>query len=513
MGNILSLATFMPSIGAVILAIFLRGDDEFAQRNAKWVALATTLSTLLISLFILFGFDPTDTGFQMVEEHEWLLGFKYKLGVDGISLLLVMLTAFLMPIAVGACWNVTLRVKEYMIALMFFETLLLGAFLALDLLLLVLFMEATILPMMVFIGVWGGDQRVEAAIKFFLCWFFGSAVMLAAAGAIYVLAGTSDLPTLMDHQFATSAVEVLGLQVTGGAQTLLWLAVFVAFAVKLPLLPFHTWMPDAQQQAPTAGSMLLAALLVKLGGYGFLRISLPMFPLGSEVMGPFALWLGGIGILYAAIAALAQQDVKKLLAYSAVAQMGFVTVGIFSVNQQGIDGAIFQMLSHGFVSAAVFLCIGVLYDRLETTEIDAYGGLVKRMPTFALAFMLFTVASIGLPGTSGFVGVFLTLVGVFQTNTWVAVIAAAGLIFIAAHMLGLYRKVMMGDLIKESLKSIQDLSRREQVLLVPLAAMILLLGVYPSVVTDLIGPSVEALIEKYDLAISAHDVGDQTVKD
>lgn len=500
MGNLLSLTTFIPLLGALILALFLRGDDVAAQRNAKWVALATTVATFIVSLFIYFGFDPSNTGFQMVEEREWLLGLKYKMGVDGISVLFVMLTTFLMPLVIGACWGVGTRVKEYMIAFLILETLMLGVFMALDLILFYLFFEAGLIPMFLIIGIWGGANRIYASFKFFLYTFLGSVLMLVAMVAMFVDAGTTDIPTLMTHSFGTDTFSLLGIQIIGGAQTLMWIAFFASFAVKMPMWPVHTWLPDAHVQAPTAGSVVLAAILLKMGGYGFLRFSLPMFPVGSEVMGPLVLWLSAIAIVYTSLVALVQEDMKKLIAYSSVAHMGYVTMGIFAVNQQGIDGAIFQMISHGFISGALFLCVGVIYDRMHTREIDAYGGLVNKMPAYALIFMFFTMANVGLPGTSGFIGEFLTLMGIFQVNTWIAAFATSGVILSAAYALWLYRRVVMGDLIKESLKSITDMTGRERLIFTPLVVMTLLLGVYPALVLDVIGPSVAALVENYEAA-------------
>ena len=502
MDNVLSITTFIPLIAAAILAVFLRGEDEFAQRAAKWVAMVATLLTFIVSIAILAQFDPGDTGFQMVEEAPWLLDIKYKMGVDGISILFVMLTTFMMPITIAASWNVTHRVKEYMIAFLVLETLMLGVFMALDLVLFYLFFEAGLIPMFLIIGIWGGKQRIYASFKFFLYTFLGSVLMLVAIVAMYADAGTTDIVALMDHNFAFETFSLLGVQVIGGLQTLLFLAFFASFAVKMPMWPVHTWLPDAHVQAPTAGSVVLAAILLKMGGYGFLRFSLPMFPVGSEVLTPLVLWLSAIAIVYTSLVALAQEDMKKLIAYSSVAHMGYVTMGIFAANQQGIDGAIFQMLSHGFISGALFLCVGVIYDRMHTREIDAYGGLVQRMPAYALIFMFFTMANVGLPGTSGFIGEFLTLLGIFQANTWVALVATSGVIFSAAYALWLYRRVMLGELIKESLKSITDMSGRERAIMAPLVAMTLLLGVYPSLVTDIIGPSVEALIATYDTALA-----------
>jgi NADH-quinone oxidoreductase subunit M len=507
--NLLSIITFTPAIAALILAIFLRGEDEAAQANAKWVALAATMATFAASLIMLFGFDPQDTGFQFVEEHDWIMGFTYKMGVDGISILFVMLTTALMPITIGACWNVKHRVKEYMIAFLVLETLMIGVFTALDLVLFYLFFEAGLIPMFLIIGIWGGKDRIYAAFKFFLYTFLGSVLMLVAMIAMYVDAGTTDIPTLLQHQFSTETISLAGWQIIGGMQSLLFLAFFASFAVKMPMWPVHTWLPDAHVQAPTAGSVILAAVLLKMGGYGFLRFSLPMFPVASDIFAPLVLWLSAIAIVYTSLVALMQDDMKKLIAYSSVAHMGFVTMGIFAANQQGLDGAIFQMISHGFISGALFLAVGVIYDRMHTREIAAYGGLINRMPVYAAIFLLFTMANVGLPGTSGFVGEFLTFLGVFQVNTWVAFFAATGVILSAGYALWLFRRVVMGELIKESLKSIKDMDRREKTLMAPLVVMTLLLGVYPALVTDIIGPSVAALVDGHDLALQAHEAASQ----
>ena len=507
--HLLSIITFMPAFAALILAVFLRGDDEAAARNAKWLALSTTTVTFLVSLFVLFDFDPNDTGFQHVVEADWLLGLKYRLGVDGISILFVMLTTFIMPLVIAASWDVKLRVKEYMIAFLLLETLMLGVFMALDLVLFYLFFEAGLIPMFLIIGIWGGANRIYASFKFFLYTFLGSVLMLVAMVAMFADAGTtciggcSEGVSLLTHTFGTETFSVLGIQVIGGAQTLMFLAFFASFAVKMPMWPVHTWLPDAHVQAPTAGLVVLAAILLKLGGYGFLRFALPMFPVGSEVMAPLVLWMSAIAIVYTSLVALVQEDMKKLIAYSSVAHMGFVTMGIFAANQQGIDGAIFQMISHGFISAALFLCVGVIYDRMHTREIDAYGGLVNRMPVYAMIFMLFTMANVGLPGTSGFVGEFLTLMGTFKVNTWVAAVATTGVILSAGYALWLYRRVVMGDLIKESLRTITDMNTRERWIFAPLVAMTLLLGIYPALILDMIGPSVAALVDNHASALEA----------
>ena len=502
MDNLLSIITFLPLAAAIILALFLRGDDEAAQKNAKWLALIATSATFILSLFLITGFDASNPEFQFVEERPWLLGLTYKMGVDGISILFVMLTTFLMPLVIASCWEVSTRVKEYMIALLILETLMLGVFCALDLVLFYLFFEAGLIPMFLIIGIWGGKERIYAAFKFFLYTFLGSVLMLVAMVAMYVDAGTTDIPRLLAHQFGTESFTIAGIHVVGGFQMLLWIAFFASFAVKMPMWPVHTWLPDAHVQAPTAGSVVLAAILLKMGGYGFIRFSLGMFPVASDLAGPFVLWLSAIAIVYTSLVALAQSDMKKLIAYSSVAHMGYVTMGIFAANQQGIDGAIFQMISHGFISGALFLCVGVIYDRMHTREIDAYGGLVNRMPAYATIFLLFTMANVGLPGTSGFIGEFLTLVGVFQVNTWVALVAATGVILSAAYALWLFRRVVLGDLIKESLKSITDMTTREKAIFAPLIFFTIFLGIYPAPVLDVIGPSVENLVAGVELAVA-----------
>ena len=501
MDNLLSIITFIPAVAALIMALFLRGDDKAAETNAKWLALLATIATFLVSLFLLIGFDPANTDMQFVEEYAWIAGLNYKMGVDGISILFVLLTTFLMPITILSCWGVQTRVKEYMIAFLMLETLMIGVFCALDLVLFYLFFEAGLIPMFLIIGIWGGQNRIYAAFKFFLYTFLGSVLMLVAMIAMYFAAGTTDIPTLMAFEFSSEPMAVLGLTIAGGMQTLLFLAFFASFAVKMPMWPVHTWLPDAHVQAPTAGSVILAAVLLKMGGYGFLRFSLPMFPVGSYVMTDLVFWMSAIAIVYTSLVALAQEDMKKLIAYSSVAHMGYVTMGIFAANQQGVDGAIFQMISHGFISGALFLCVGVIYDRMHTRDIDAYGGLVNRMPAYALVFLFFTMANVGLPGTSGFVGEFLVLMGIFQVNTWVAAIATSGVILSAAYALYLYRRVALGALVKEALRTIQDMSRRERAIFAPLIVMTLLLGVYPALVTDIIGPSVAQLVTDYHAAL------------
>ena len=412
----------------------------------------TTAVTFLVSLLIWIGFDNADAGFQMVEKVDWLdSGISYHMGVDGISMLFVILTTFLMPLCILASWeSIDKRVKAYMIAFLLLETLMIGVFCALDIVLFYVFFEAGLIPMFIIIGVWGGKRRVYASFKFFLYTLLGSVLMLLAIMAMFFQSGTTDIPTLLTHAFPAQM------------QTWLWLAFFASFAVKMPMWPVHTWLPDAHVEAPTAGSVILAGILLKMGGYGFLRFSLPMFPLASLDFAPLVFALSVIAIIYTSLVALMQEDMKKLIAYSSVAHMGYVTMGIFAMNQDGIQGAIFQMLSHGLVSGALFLCVGVVYDRMHTREIAAYGGLVNNMPKYAVVFLIFTMANVGLPGTSGFVGEFLTLLGVFQVNTWVALFATTGVILSAAYALWLYRKVIFGALTKDSLKGMLDLSGREK---------------------------------------------------
>lgn len=498
--NILSIVTFLPLIGAVLLLGVLRGDDEAARMNAKRFSLLMTLLTFGFSLFLISGFEPSNTDFQFVEDYAWLAGLSYKLGVDGISLPFVMLTTFFFPLCILASWGVKNRVKEYMAMFLILETMILGVFVSLDLILFYLFFEAGLIPMFLIIGIWGGKERVYAAFKFFLYTLLGSLLMLVAMIYMYWDAGTTDIVALLNHQFDAGPIDLLGWQIVGGAQTLMWLAFFASFAVKMPMWPVHTWLPDAHVQAPTAGSVVLAAILLKMGGYGFLRFSLPMFPVASELMLDFVLFLSVIAIIYTSLVALMQEDIKKLIAYSSVAHMGFVTMGIFAANQQGIDGAMFQMISHGFISGALFLCVGVVYDRMHTREIDAYGGLANRMPIYATVMMLFTMANVGLPGTSGFVGEFLTMVGVYQVSTFAAFGAALGVILSAAYALWLYRRIIFGELIKGSLKQIEDMTPREITVIAPLVFFTLLLGIYPSLATDLFAPTVEALIENVSTA-------------
>ncbi|MBO6553055.1 MAG: NADH-quinone oxidoreductase subunit M [Roseitalea sp.] len=489
---LLSLVTFLPLVGVLVI-FFISDETELGLRNIRMVALLTTVFTFLVSLLIWAGFDTSNPGFQFVEEAAWLGGgLTYRMGVDGISMLFVILTTFLMPICILASWDaIKDRVKAYMLAFLILETLMIGVFCALDIVLFYVFFEGGLIPMFIIIGVWGGKRRVYASFKFFLYTLLGSVLMLLAIMAMYWEAGTTSIPELLAHDFPPQM------------QFWLWLAFFASFAVKMPMWPVHTWLPDAHVEAPTAGSVILAGVLLKLGGYGFIRFSLAMFPLASADLAWLVFALSVIAIIYTSLVAMMQQDMKKLIAYSSVAHMGFVTMGIFAANVQGVEGAIFQMLSHGLVSGALFLCVGIVYDRLHTREIAAYGGLVHNMPAYAVTFMVFTMANVGLPGTSGFVGEFLTLMGLFRVNTWFAVFAATGVILSAGYALWLYRRVIFGALEKETLKSLLDLTTREKVLLYPLVVLTIFFGVYPAPVLDVIGPSVEALLVDYNAALQA----------
>lgn len=490
---VLSVVTFLPVVGALLVYLLARGGDEAAARNARWIALWTTIVTFAVSLILVARFDPSQTGFQFAEKAPWLAGtINYHMGVDGISLPFVILTTALMPFCILASWkSVQVRVREYMMAFLFLETLMIGTFSALDLVLFYLFFEGGLIPMFLIIGIWGGPRRVYASFKFFLYTFLGSVLMLLAIMALYWNAGTTDIPTLMQTA------------VPRNLQTWAWLAFFASFAVKMPMWPVHTWLPDAHVEAPTAGSVVLAAILLKMGGYGFLRFSLPMFPLASHDFAPLIFTLSAIAIVYTSLVALMQEDIKKLIAYSSVAHMGFVTMGIFAGTTQGIAGSVFQMVSHGIVSGALFLCVGVVYDRLHTREIKAYGGLVNRMPLYAFVFMVFTMANVGLPGTSGFVGEFLTLLGTFKASIPTATFATLGVILSAAYALWLYRKVVFGVLDKPSLAGIKDLTLREVVILAPLVILTILFGVYPKPVLDMSAVSVQHVVTNFNTAVTA----------
>jgi NADH-quinone oxidoreductase subunit M len=488
---ILSVVTFLPLAGALFIALL--PEDEAGIRNARWTALWTTLVTFIISLILVWRFDPASADFQFVEKKPWLGGaISYAMGVDGISLPFVVLTTALMPISILASWTaIQLRVRDYMIAFLVLETLMVGTFCALDLVLFYLFFEGGLIPMFLIIGVWGGPRRVYASFKFFLYTLLGSVLMLLAIMAMYWEAGTTDIASLLHHSFPLSL------------QKWAWFALLASFAVKLPMWPVHTWLPDAHVEAPTAGSVILAAILLKMGGYGFLRFSLPMFPDASAQLAPLIYALSVVAIVYTSLVALMQEDMKKLIAYSSVAHMGFVTMGIFAVTAQGVAGGIFQMVSHGIVSAALFLCVGIVYDRMHTREIAAYGGLVNRMPLYAFVFMVFTLANVGLPGTSGFVGEFLSLIGTFRVNTWVATLATLGTILSAAYALWLYRKIIFGKLEKPSLFNIKDIGWREIAIMAPLVILTIVFGVYPKPVLDISSASVAQLIDNYQHTVGA----------
>ena len=493
MNGILSLITFMPldGVAAILLLKVFGQRGERADAAARWIALVTTLATFALSILLTMRFDTTNPGFQFVEEIPWFAGLSYRMGVDGISVLFVLLTAFLLPICIVASWkSVDKRVQEYMIAFLVLETLVVGVFCALDLILFYLFFEAGLVPMFLIIGIWGGKNRVYAAYKFFLYTLLGSVLMLAAVLTMIGVAGTSSIPELMQYKFAD------------WLQPWLWVAFFASFAVKMPMWPVHTWLPDAHVEAPTAGSVILAGILLKMGGYGFMRFSLPMFPDASTMFAPLVFALSAIAIVYTSLVAFRQTDIKKLIAYSSVAHMGFVTMGIFSGNVQGEQGAIFQMLSHGVISGALFLCVGVVYDRMHTREIAFYGGLVNRMPWYAAVFMLFTMGNVGLPGTSGFVGEILTLTGVYQASTWTALVASTGVILSAVYALSLYRRVVFGEMTNPALAQISDLDRREVLIFAPLILSTLYLGLQPDIVFNITGASVEALVGAWRAAVA-----------
>ncbi|KFG68173.1 NADH-quinone oxidoreductase subunit M [Microvirga sp. BSC39] len=489
--GILSGLLVLPLVGAAFI-LTLRGDSEAARSNARWAALATTIATFLLSLVAWARFDTATASFQLVESHVWLTEtIRFKLGVDGFSMPLILLTTFLMPFCILASWeSIGHRVKEYFVAFLVLETTMIGVFCALDLVLFYLFFEAGLIPMFLIIGIWGGKRRIYASFKFFLYTLLGSVLMLLAIMAMYWQAGTTDIPTLLAHNFPSNL------------QTWLWLAFFASFAVKMPMWPVHTWLPDAHVEAPTAGSVILAGVLLKMGGYGFIRVSLPMFPEASEYFAPLVFALSVIAIIYTSLVALMQEDIKKLIAYSSVAHMGFVTMGLFSMNEQGIQGAMFTMISHGLISGALFLCVGVIYDRMHTREIKAYGGLVNRMPMYAVVFLILTMANVALPGTSGFIGEFLTLMGAFRSNTWVAFFATTGVILSAAYALWLYRRVVYGELDKPALQTITDLNRREIITFAPLILLIIYYGVQPGPILDVFAAPTETLLNNVQAALA-----------
>jgi len=499
---ILSLITFIPLLGAMVLVVTsVLASDAAAkaqiEKNAPRVALAASIAVFILSILLVMDFDPGTADFQFLEDTPWLGGgIEYRLGVDGISILFILLTTFLTPLCIlSSQSSIKTRMLDYMVAFLVLETFMIGVFCALDLVLFYLFFEAVLIPMFIIIGVWGGKNRVYASYKFFLYTLLGSVLMLVAILWIYYFSG-------QQLGAATTDMRILAkeLDIPGGVQTWLWLAFFASFAVKMPMWPVHTWLPDAHVEAPTAGSVILAGILLKLGGYGFLRFSLPMFPDASLQLAPLIFWMSVIAIIYTSLVAYRQHDMKKLIAYSSVAHMGFVTMGIFAVNAQGIQGGIFQMLSHGIISGALFFCVGVIYDRMHTREIAFYGGLVKHMPVYAAFLMLFTMANVGLPGTSGFVGEILTMIGAYQVNPWIAFGAATGMILSAIYALYLYRAVIFGEQTNEKLNDIEDMTRGEIFILAPLAVMTIILGVYPALITDITAVSVDSLIADFNTA-------------
>jgi NADH-quinone oxidoreductase subunit M len=490
--QILTVTTFLPAVGALLL-LLIPGRDGGTHSLVRWVSLVVTAATFALTLWIWAAFDPNVAGFQFVESYDWIgTSIGYRMGVDGISVLFLPLTALLTFIVIISSWgSVSERLREYHVVFLVLETLMLGVFATLDLAMFYVFFEGTLIPMFLIIGIWGGARRIQATYKFFFYSFTGTVLMLLAIMAMFWQAGTLDIRTLLEFSFSPEI------------QPWLWIAFFASFAVKMPMWPFHRWLPEAHVEAPTAGSVILAAILLKLGGYGFIRFSLAMFPDASAMFSTFIFVLSIAAIVITSLVALVQTDVKKLIAYSSVAHMGFVTMGVFAANEFGVQGAIFQMISHGIVSGALFLCVGVIYDRLHTREIAAYGGLVERMPQYAFAFMIFTMANVGLPGTSGFVGEFLTLLAIFQVNTWVAAFATLGVILSAAYALWLYRRVIFGALTKDSLKAILDLDRREALVLAPLVVLTILFGFYPAPILDTSAAAVQLLIQSLPPVLTA----------
>ena len=488
---ILSSLILLPIVGALFL--FFTKDKDGNNFTAKYVALFTTIVNFLISIYLWLLFDPTTSAFQFVEERIWIKDFiNYKVGVDGISILFILLTTFITPLCIVSVNNtVKNRLRDFLIAILIMESFMIGVFCALDLIVFYLFFEAGLIPMFLIIGIWGGPKRVYSAFKFFLYTLLGSVLMLVAIISIYWISGTTDVTKLYE------------LGIDAKYQNLLWLAFFSSFAVKTPMWPVHTWLPDAHVEAPTAGSVLLAAILLKMAGYGFIRFSLGLFPVASEVFTPLIYTLSVIAIIFTSFIALMQEDMKKLIAYSSVAHMGFVTLGIFTLQQQGIEGSIIQMISHGLVSAALFLCVGVVYDRMHSRLIKSYGGIVTIIPKYSILFMLFTLAALGLPGTSGFIGEFLILMGAFKDNFLVAVIASFGVILGAAYMLWLYKRVVFGKLVNEDLKQMVDLNRSEYLILTCLAVPTLFFGFYPEPLFNTIEVSVSDLINMHNLNIAS----------
>ena len=485
---IISVTIFLPLLGSLII-LFIK-DDETSSSNIKWAALLTSLGTFILSCLIWFLFDPSIGTYQLSEKHKWFddFNFNYHVGVDGISLFMILLSTFLTPFCILASWNsITKKIKEYMISFLLLETFLVGMFSSIDMLLFYIFFEAVLIPMFLIIGIWGGERRIYASFKFFLYTLLGSVLMLIAIIFMYQITDLMNIEELQGN-FFTKKVQIW-----------LWLAFFASFAVKIPMWPFHTWLPDAHVEAPTAGSVILAGVLLKMGAYGFIRFSIGMFPEASEFFLPLIFSLSVIAIIYTSLVALAQTDMKKLIAYSSVAHMGIVTIGIFVLNQQGIEGAMMQILSHGIVSAALFLCVGIIYDRMHTREINFYGGLVNRMPRYAVVFMIFVLASIGLPGTSGFIGEFLTILGAFKYNTFLAFFATTGIILSAAYMLYLYKRIIFGLQTNEKLKDILDLDLREMIIMIPLIIVVIIIGIFPNIFLEPMRLPIETIINNYEI--------------
>ena len=490
---ILSAIIFIPLIGALFILV-IKGEQKIVEKNSKYVAIFSSLVNFFLSIFLWYSFDTSTSDFQFVEKKNWMEGFiNFQLGIDGISILFILLTTFIAPICIfSGIHSIKFKIKEFLIAILVMETLMLGVFCSLDLVIFYLFFEGGLIPMFLIIGIWGGPKRVYSAFKFFLFTLLGSVLMLIAIISIYWITGTTDV------------IQLLDMRIPQEYQYLLWLAFFSSFAVKLPMWPFHTWLPDAHVEAPTAGSVILAAILLKMAGYGFIRFSLGLFPVASDYFTPLIFTLSIIAIIYTSLVALMQDDMKKLIAYSSVAHMGFVTIGIFSLTKQGLDGSIIQMMSHGLISAALFLCVGVVYDRYHSRMISSYGGLVNIMPKYALVFMIFALAALGLPGTSGFVGEFLVLVGTFQVNIFVAVLASLGVVLAAAYMLWLYKRVIFGKMASSEIKEMADLNKTEIYVFASLVFLTLFFGIYPEPLFNTIDISVNNLIDNYQTDLNFH---------